>query len=52
MNKHKWFLFWAIVVTLAVALTISLGLLRFYIIQLTLHADLPAWLKALLWGWL
>ena len=52
MNKRKWILFWAIVVTVAIALSLSCGYLRFLLIQLTYRADLPAWLKMIIWGWI
>ena len=51
MKKRKRILAALIVITVIVALAVCWRFFRLEIIRATLRLPLPAWLKALIWGW-
>lgn len=51
MKKHKRILMILIITAVIIALAVCWRIFRLEIIRATLHLPLPAWLKALIWGW-
>ena len=51
MKKHKRILKILIIAAVIIALAVCWRIFRLEIIRATLHLPLPAWLKALIWGW-
>ncbi len=51
MKKHKWILKILIVAAVIIALVGCWRFFRLEIIRTTLRLPLPAWIKALIWGW-
>ena len=51
MQKHKWILNILIIAAVIIVLSVCWRIFRLEIIRATLRFPLPAWLKALIWGW-
>ena len=51
MQKHKWILKILIIAAVIIVLAVCWRIFLLEIIRATLRLPLPAWLKALIWGW-